>query len=84
MNLPSQPVTLSPEQVAELNKKLSTMRHDINNHLAIIIAAAELIQHKPESAARMLASLQQQPMRISETLSKFSGEFEKCLGISRQ
>lgn len=84
MNLPNQPVTLSAEQVAELNKKLSTMRHDINNHLAIIIAAAELIQHKPDSAARMLASLSQQPMRISDALAKFSGEFEKTFGISRQ
>ena len=38
MLLPAQPVTLTPEQIAELNKKLSTMRHDINNSLALVLA----------------------------------------------
>jgi len=34
MPLPDQPVTLVPEQVAELNRKLSVMRHDVNNNLS--------------------------------------------------
>jgi len=41
MGLPNQPVTLTVEQLAELNKKLSTMRHDINNNLSLIIAAVD-------------------------------------------
>jgi hypothetical protein len=83
MPLPTQPVTLSVEQLAELNKKLSDMRHDINNHLSLIVAAMELIRHKPDSAQRMVATLGEQPTRISESLRKFSAEFEKTFGISR-
>ena len=83
MGLPNQPVTLSLEQLGELNKKLSTMRHDINNNLALIIAAVDLIRHKPQTAERMMTTLSEQPAKITETMNKFSGEFEKAFGITR-
>jgi hypothetical protein len=83
MPLPSQPVTLTVEQLTELNRKLSTARHDINNHLSLIIAAAELIRHKPQTAERMMATLVEQPPKIADTLAKFSLEFERALGITR-
>ena len=82
MPLPSHPVTLTVEQLVELNRKLSAMRHDINNQLSLIIAAAELIRHKPQTAERMMATLVEQPPRIAEALQKFSAEFESALGIS--
>jgi hypothetical protein len=84
MGLPIQPVTLSAEQIDELNRKLSTMRHDINNNLSLIIAALELIQHKPEVAERMIATIGQQPPKIGAALSKFSAEFEKAMGVTRK
>ena len=80
---PKQSVTLTPEQVDELSRKLSMMRHDINNNLSVIIAALELIRYKPDAAERMLASISQQPAKIGETMAKFSAEFEKTLGITR-
>ena len=83
MGLPSQPVTLSLEQVAELNKRLSTMRHDINNNLSLIIAAVDLIKHKPQTTERMMATLAEQPARITEVIGRFTAEFEKTLGITR-
>jgi hypothetical protein len=75
---------LTVEQLAELNGKLSSMRHDINNHLSLIIAAVELIRHKPQMAERMLATLVEQPPRIADTLVKFCAEFERALGITRR
>ena len=79
MPLPSQPVTLTAEQLADLNRKLSAMRHDINNQLSLIIAAAELIRHKPQTAERMMATLVEQPPKIADALLKFSTEFERAL-----
>jgi len=32
MRIPSEPVNFDPKQIEELNKKLSTLRHDVNNH----------------------------------------------------
>jgi hypothetical protein len=81
--MPTGPVTLSVEQLEELNKKLSILRHDINNHLSLIVAAAELIKFNPEMATRMSATLSEQPPKISEEIGRFSTEFEKALGITR-
>lgn len=83
MGLPDQPVTLTPEQVADLNKQLSTMRHDINNNLSLIMAAIELARLKPEAVSRMINTLAEQPGKIGGTMTRFTAEFEKALGITR-
>jgi hypothetical protein len=84
MGLPSQPVTLTVEQVSELNRNLSAMRHDINGSLSLIVAALELIRYKPQTAERMLATLADQPAKITASLSKFTTEFEQVLSITRR
>jgi aspartokinase len=83
MGLPVQPVTLTVTQLDELNHKLSKMRHDINNYLSLIIAASELIRHKPHVAEKMMATLSEQPTKISGAVTKFSAEFEQTFGITR-
>ena len=83
MILPEQPVTLSAQQVAELNQKLSTMRHDINNSLALVLAGVELMKVKPEAAPRMLGTIAEQPARIAGLMRQFSAEFEETMGIKR-
>jgi hypothetical protein len=79
----TQTVQLSAEQVQELNQKLSTMRHDINNHLSLMLAATELIRHKPQMAERMMATLCEQPAKISDSIAKFSAEFENTIRLNQ-
>jgi len=83
MPLPTQPVTLTAQQISDLNKKLSDMRHEINNYLALIIAAMELARLKPETAERHLGTLIEQPRKITGAMDKFSEEFERTFGITR-
>jgi hypothetical protein len=83
MGLPTQPVTLTVEQIEDLNKKLGALRHDINNNLSLIIAAAEMVRFKPDLLVRMMDTLNLQPPRISNAVSKFTDEFEKAVGITR-
>jgi hypothetical protein len=83
MPLPSQQVTLSAEQVEDLNRKLSNLRHDVNNQLSLIVAAVELIRHKPETGSRMMVTLSEQPPKIAAALIKFTSEFEQSLNITR-
>jgi hypothetical protein len=83
MGMPQAPVTLTVQQVEELHKKLSTLRHDINNHLSLIVAAAELMKFSPEAAQRMATTLGEQPPKISEEIGMFSADLEKALGITR-
>jgi len=83
MELPAQPVTLSVEQIAELNQKLANLRHDVNNNLSLIIAATEVLEHKPQLMERMRATVAEQPPKIAAAVAKFSAEFENLLGIKR-
>ena len=83
MAMPQTSVTLSPEQVSELNEKLSITRHDTNNNLSLIVAALELMRRKPEMAPRMMDRIAEQPDRIIAQMRGFSAEFEKTLGITK-
>ena len=82
MLLPSQPVTLTVEQLADLHQKLSVMRHDINNGLAVTVAVAELMRRKPQNTENMSASLVEQARKIGAAILKFSEEFESASGIT--
>ena len=76
-------IVLTPEQVADLGKRLSHMRHDINNHLSLVVAACELIRRKPELANRMIDNIVQQPEKISAQIREFSDSVESVLGLKR-
>ena len=82
MGLPTEPITLTPEQLSQLNSHLSTMRHDVNNHISLIVAAMELIRQKPHMSERMLATIAEQPLKITESIKKFSAEFSQAFSIN--
>ena len=83
MALPETPIAVAPEQVAELNRQLSVMRHNVNNHLALVVAASELLRRKPELAPRLVENILQQPERIAAEIRGFSEAFDAALGIQR-
>ncbi|HEX3626346.1 MAG TPA: hypothetical protein VH280_13080 [Verrucomicrobiae bacterium] len=83
MSLQIQPVTLSAEQVADLKGKLADLRHDINNNVALLLSAIEMMRRRPETFEKMLDSMARQPNRISETVTQFSKALETALNITR-
>lgn len=84
MTLPTEPVILTVAQVEELNRQLSTLRHDINNNLSLLMAATELIRAKPQTLDRMIGTLIDQPPKIGEAVARFSAAFEKTIGIAKK
>jgi len=44
--------TLSPEELAQLQKKFSEIKHSINNALAVMMALSEMSQRRPDSPLR--------------------------------
>lgn len=84
MGTPKEPVMLTGAQVEELARLLSHLRHNVNNHLSLIVAAIELIKRKPELAPKMMASMNDQPQKIVEEIRKFSDEFNRAFGIVRE
>ena len=83
MTLPSQPVTLAVSQIDQLNQQLANLRHDINNHLSLMMAAAEVIRRKPEAAERMSVTFEELPRKVTDAMLRFSTEFEKSLDIRK-
>ena len=83
MPLPNESITLSAEQIRELNTKLSDLRHDVNNGLSLMTAAVELIKRRPETAGNMWNTLFEQPRKITDAIAQFSREFEAKLHITR-
>ena len=83
MGLPAEPVTLSVSQVADLNQKLSDMRHNVNNNLALMVAALELMRRKPDTCLKMADSIAAQTNKMIEEIKVFSDQFEKAFGITR-
>lgn len=76
------PSANAPDAIAELNRKLSVMRHNVNNHLALVVAASELIRRKPEMAPRLIENILQQPERITSEIREFSEAFAVTLGAA--
>jgi hypothetical protein len=84
MGLPTDAVTLTAPQIAELNQRLSDMRHNVNNNLALLVAALELIRRKPDIVMKLVENMAVQPDKINIEIQAFSEEFEKAFGITRQ
>jgi hypothetical protein len=84
MGLPAAPVTLSVEEIGELNQKLANMRHNVNNNLALMVAALELLRRKPDTTLKMADNISAQTNKMIEEIRLFSAEFEKTFGITRE
>jgi hypothetical protein len=83
MSLPTEPVTLSVEQIGELNQKLADLRHDINNRVSVMLASTELLRRRPETAERLLTGLAEQPPKIIEAITQFSRDLDMAFHITR-
>jgi hypothetical protein len=83
MGLPREPVPLPASQIAELDRLLSEVRHNVQNHLALMVAALELIRRKPDAVPRVIDNILEQPQRVTDEIKRFALEFEKALKIKR-
>jgi hypothetical protein len=59
------------------------MRHNVNNCLALITAAAEVATRRPEMIQRVMGTLMDQPQKLTHEIQEFSGEFQRALGITK-
>jgi hypothetical protein len=83
MMLPTAPVTLTVEQVGELNGKLSKMRHDVSGELTIVCLALDVMKKDPSQGAKLAAMVSGRVPKISQLVGEFSRDFETMMGITR-
>jgi hypothetical protein len=82
MPAPKHPVTVPPERIEGLRVQLCETRHNVNNQVSLILAAAELIRQRPDQAARFVESLLTPPERIVQELKRLSDVLEQALEIT--
>ena len=69
----SQPGTaLTPEDIAQLQKKFSEIKHSINNALAVMMALSEMSQRRPDYAEKLASTVLSKAPQIVTSLQEFT------------
>ena len=64
--------TLSPEELAKLQKKFSEIKHSINNALAVMMALSEMSQRRPDYAEKLATTVLAKAPQIVSSLQEFT------------
>jgi hypothetical protein len=81
--LPTQPVTLSPEQVTLFHRRLMNFEHDMHERLAPLLELSRIARQDPQQLQTRSAEFAQTPPKISGEMTNFATEFDKTFGIVR-
>jgi hypothetical protein len=79
MNEPNRP--LSPEELAQLQKKFSEIKHSINNALAVMMALAEMSQRRPDYAEKLATTVLAKAPQIVSGLQEFTQVLNEKAGV---
>jgi chromosome condensin MukBEF ATPase and DNA-binding subunit MukB len=79
MNEPNR--TLSPEELAQLQKKFSEIKHSINNALAVMMALSEMSQRRPDYAEKLAATVLSKAPQIVSNLQEFTQILNEKAGV---
>src|SRR5258706_1848255 len=69
------------KQMETLNQNLRTVRHAINNNVAVIMAMAELSQRNPAQCAKLSQLCLEKAPQIAAAVGGFSELFEGALSL---
>jgi hypothetical protein len=73
--------TLSPEELAKLQKKFSEIKHSINNALAVMMALSEMSQRRPDYAEKLAATVLNKAPQIVSGLQEFAQALNEKAGV---
>ena len=70
MNEPNR--SLSAEELIQLQKKFSEIKHSINNALAVMMALSEMSQRRPDYAEKLATTVLSKAPQIVSGLQEFT------------
>jgi hypothetical protein len=73
--------TLSPEELAKLQKKFSEIKHSINNALAVMMALSEMSQRRPDYAEKLAKTVLNKAPQIVSGLQEFTQALNEKAGV---
>src|SRR5947207_300962 len=72
------------KQLEALHQNLRTIRHGINNNVAVIMAMAELTQRNPAQCAKLAQLCLEKAPQISAAVGGFSELFDGALSLQQE
>jgi hypothetical protein len=78
-----EPVELTAEEIQVIYQHLRMLRHAVNNHVAVIMAMAELSQRHPGQGEKFCQMCLEKGPQIVNALRRFSDSMEAALHIER-
>ena len=72
------------QQLETLHQNLRTVRHAINNNVAVLMAMAELTQRTPAQAAKLAQLCREKAPQISAAIGGFSELFDGALSLQEE
>jgi predicted short-subunit dehydrogenase-like oxidoreductase (DUF2520 family) len=73
--------TLSPDELAQLQKKFSEIKHSINNALAVMMALSEMSQRRPDYAQKLATTVLSKAPQIVSSLQEFTQILNEKAGV---
>ncbi|MCG3150314.1 MAG: hypothetical protein PCFJNLEI_03797 [Verrucomicrobiae bacterium] len=72
------------QQLETLHQHLRTVRHGINNNVAVLMAMAELTQRNPAQCAKLAQLCLEKSPQISAAIGGFSEMFDGVLSLQEE
>jgi hypothetical protein len=74
--------TISYEELVQLQKKFSEIKHSINNALAVMMALSEMSQRRPDYAEKLAATVLSKAPQIVSGLQEFTQALNEKARVS--
>ena len=72
--------TVTPEELIQLQKKFSEIKHSINNALAVMMALSEMSQRRPDYAEKLATTVLTKAPQIVSSLQEFTQALNEKAG----
>ena len=73
--------TISHEELVQLQKKFSEIKHSINNALAVMMALSEMSQRRPDYGEKLATTVLSKAPLIVSSLQEFTQALNEKAGV---
>ena len=74
--------TITQEELAQLQRKFSEIKHSINNALAVMMALSEMSQRRPDYSEKLATTVLSKAPQIVSGLQEFTQALNEKAGIT--
>ena len=73
--------SITAEELGQLQRKFSEIKHSINNALAVMMALSEMSQRRPDYAEKLASTVLSKAPQIVSSLQEFTQALNEKAGV---